>query len=182
MLTLEFAGTEVFNEETNEFLVEDPVTISLEHSLVSLSKWESEFQIPFITDDKKTEEQTIAYVRAMMLADDYPIDLTRRLTSSHIEQVSTYIENQMTATRISEMPKQSGPRSSEFITAELIYYWMVALTIPFECERWHLNKLLTLVKVTNLKNQPPKKMPRKEAMSRQAALNASRKAQLGTSG
>ena len=180
MLTITIPGAEVFDESLDEFITMPSQTLELEHSLVSLSKWESEFESPFM-GEKKTTEQTLAYIRHMTLNDVDPL-VYRQITSEHISQISAYIDRKMTATWFVEDLTPSGPRSSEQITSELIYYWMVALTIPFECQHWHINRLLTLIKVCNVKNKPAKKMPQKEAMSPQRALNEARRAKHNTSG
>lgn len=184
MLELVIPETEVFDEVRNEFYIVDKVVLHLEHSLVALSKWESEFQTAFITKEDRTVEQTYAYISHMSL--DGPIDRSTlyRLTNDHISQISEYIDRRMTATWLSENEKvrPKGPITAEVITAELIYYWMIALDIPTEFQHWHLQRLLTLIQVTNLKNQPAKKMPRKETMSRQRALNEARRAKYGSSG
>ena len=102
------------------------------------------------------------------------------ITNENINEVNRYIEAPMTATYFSD--EKNSKTSREQVTAELIYYWMIALNIPFECQKWHLNRLLTLIKVCNIKNQPPKKRSKKDIMSRNAALNAARRKQLNTKG
>lgn len=182
MLRITIPGAEHFNEETQEFLTVGDEVVELEHSLVSLSKWEEKFEIPFLGPEEKTQEQTAAYIRMMPL-DGEMSDLTySKLTQSNIKEISEYIKKKMTATTFTEHARGNGPRSSEVITAELIYYWMTALQIPFECQHWHLQKLLTLIQVCMLKNQPAKKMPRKDAMAQQRSLNAARRARTGSNG
>lgn len=182
MLTITVPEQELFDEATNEFVVVSAITLELEHSLVSLSKWESEFETPFMEDTPRTTEQTLGYIRAMTLAPDVPESTYYRLDNSHIEQISAYIDRKMTATWFTNHAPKRASGSGEKVTAELIYYWMIALDIPVAFETWHLKRLLTLIQVCNLKNQPAKKMPRKEAMTQQASLNAARKAQMGTTG
>lgn len=186
MLEITIPGKEHFDEKTNRFLTVDDVTLELEHSLVSLSKWEEMFEIPFLSDgsgkDERTPEQTFAYIKLMTLTPGVPDEVYGRLTQENVKQISEYIDRKMTATWFTERPNSRGPRSSEIITAELIYYWMTALQIPYDRETWHLKKLLTLIQVAMLKNQPAKKMNPKEAMQQQRALNAQRQAQHGTTG
>jgi hypothetical protein len=179
VLKLYILGTEFLDESNSELVTTEDVVLELEHSLVSLSKWESTWEKPFLGPDKKTIEETIGYIKAMTLTPDVPPETFLRLNNAHFEQVNKYIESKMTATWFSDKP---SPASREIVTAELIYYWMVSLNIPFECENWHLNRLFTLIKVCNQKNSPPKKMSRRELAERNRALNAQRKAQLKSKG
>jgi hypothetical protein len=175
MLEIEVALDENFDETTNQFVVGKSVKVRLEHSLVSLSKWESAWEEAFLGKQKKTTEQTVSYVE-MMLVDEIPPEIFRKLLEKHIEEIQAYVNAPMTATKL---PKPTSKASSrETITAELIYYWMATLNIPFECEHWHLTRLFTLIQVTNIKNTPPKKMT---AAERQR-LNNARRAQHNTRG
>ncbi len=179
MLTITIPEAEMFNEETNEFVKGKAITLQLEHSLVSLSKWESKWKKAFLKKDNKTIEETLDYIKCMTITQNVPDEVYNRLTSENIAAINAYIENPMTATTFNDTNSHTN---RETVTSELIYYWMIALNIPMECQRWHLNRLLTLVRVCNIKNTPPKKMSRKEIMSRNAALNAARRKQLGTTG
>ena len=179
MLTITIPATEMFNDETQEFFTLKEQTIQLEHSLVSLSKWESKWHKPFLTKDKKTLAETIDYIRCMTITQNVNPDVYTRLSNSNIAEIEKYIENPMTATTFSNLNQKA---SREIITSELIYYWMISLNIPMECQKWHLNRLLTLVRVCNVKNTPPKKMGKSDIISRNAALNAARRKQLGTKG
>lgn len=175
MLQLVIPAAEVYDEQNEEFITIDAHVLELEHSLVSLSKWESKWCKPFLTKEPKTYEETVDYIRCMTLTQNVDPLVYMFLSNEHIEQVNKYIEAPMTATTFSNQGK--GRPSNEYITNELIYYWMVALTIPFECETWHLNHLLTLVQVCNLKNQPPKKMSRKAVLNQNAMINKARRGQ-----
>lgn len=179
MLTITLPETEVFDEETQEFRTAESLTFELEHSLVSLSKWESIVQKPFLSKDEKTPEEMLEYVRCMTISPGIPREAYYRLTEDHFKAIYEHINNKMTATWFSE---DNRPATREIITAELVYYWMIELDIPFECESWHLNRLFTLIKVVNLKRQPAKKMSRREVGQRQRMLNEQRMAQLGTKG
>ena len=180
MLEITIPETEQWDELKQEFICTKEQTLQLEHSLVSLSKWESKWCKPFLSKEDKTFEETIDYIRCMTLNRHVPDEVYGCLTRSNIKQIDEYISAPMTATWFSK--DTTGRGSREQITSELIYYWMIALNIPFECQKWHLNRLLTLIRVCNLKNQPSKKMSRREIMSRNAALNAARRKQLGTNG
>lgn len=180
MLTLIIHGDEYWDEASGEFLTQGDVTVELEHSLVSLSKWESITEKPFLVEGKKTNEEIYEYIKCMCLTPGIAPDVFARLSSTNLEQVNNYIESKMTATWFFE--HSEGPKSTETVTSELIYYWLVTFNIPFEVEMWHLNRLFTLIKVCNLKNGKPRKMSRSDAARMQRELNAQRKAQLGTSG
>lgn len=180
MLQITIPAAELWDEEKQEFVYTKKQTLKLEHSLVSLSKWESKWHKPFITNQAKTIEETIDYIKCMTITQNVEPIIYKCITNANIMEVNAYIDNPMTATTFSNVNK-SGP-NREVITSELIYYWMVALNIPFECQKWHLNRLLTLIRVCDIKNQPPKKMKKGEIMSRNAALNAARKKRLNTKG
>lgn len=182
MLTIQVHHGEQFNEKTNTFEFVDAKQLEFEHSLSSISKWEADFQKPFISETAKTSEETVAYFRHMLLTPDVSDDELSLLRNDDIKKLSDYITASRTATVITERLSKKGPSSGEYITSEIIYYYMVALQIPLEAEHWHFNRLLTLIQVTNLKNQPTKKMSRGDAMSKQRAINEARKAKYGTTG
>lgn len=180
MLTLNVALQEGYDREKMEFVTLVGFDLMLEHSLVSLSKWESHFKKPFLSGKPKTDEETLWYVKAMILNEEVPAELFSRLKDHHAEAINEYIEDSMTATWFNESANRG--KSSEIITAEIIYYWMIEFRIPTEFQHWHLNRLLTLIKVCNEKNKPPKKMSPREIQQRQRELNERRRAQLGTTG
>lgn len=181
MLKLTFKPIEKYDELTNTFQYLDECVITLEHSLVSLSKWESKWHKPFLTKEEKTLEEIIDYIKCMTITKNVDEDVYSRLTNEHLQAVREYIENPMTATTFSNL--QEGRKiNREIITSEIIYYWMTVFNIPFECEKWHLNRLLTLINVCNIKNSPPKKMGRKEIYQRNKALNMARRRALNTGG
>lgn len=178
MLQITVPSIEKWDEENQEFIYTESKTLMLEHSLVSISKWESKWCKPFLATDK-TVEETIDYVKCMTTTPNIPDEIYENLTNGNIADVSSYIESPMTATTFS---KENSKPSREIITSEIIYYWMISLNIPFECQYWHLNRLITLIRVCNIKNAPPKKMGKSELLRRNAELNAARKKRLNTKG
>lgn len=180
MLRITIPAVEQWDEVKQEFVQTKEQTLQLEHSLVSLSKWESKWNKPFLSKEVKTNEETLDYIKCMTISQNVDPNVYNCLTSEHIAQINKYIEAPMTATTFTE--DKNGKRNREVITAELIYYWMIALTIPFECQKWHLNRLLTLIRVCNIKNAPPKKMGKKATASHYAQLNAARRQQMNTRG
>lgn len=179
MLKITIPGREMFNEKTQEFFTTKSYTIQLEHSLVSLSKWESKWNKPFLDKKPKSFEETLDYIQCMTITQNIDPVVYNGLTAENIQTINNYIDAPMTATTFGQ---KDTKKNSEIVTSELIYYWMIALNIPMECQRWHLNRLLTLIRVCNIKNTPPKKMSRKEINSRNAALNAARRQKLHTTG
>lgn len=179
MLIIEIPDQEFFNEETQEFFTMKGQTLQLEHSLVSLSKWESKWNKPFLSKEDKTVEETMDYIKCMTITQNPKPHIYNLLTDKNILEIKNYIDAPMTATTFSNV---NQGHSREIVTSELIYYWMISLNIPMKCEKWHLNRLLTLIRVCNIKNGPAKKMSKKEIMSRNAALNAARRKKLNTKG
>lgn len=183
MLKLLIDAQEVFDEATEEFAFLGGFEIELEHSLISMSKWESRHQKPFLSKESKTREETLSYVRDMIITPTFPEDITDRLSPLEIDKVSAYIESSQSATTFGEMPKAHG--KTETITTELIYFWMVTFQIPFEpTQTWHINRLFSLIRICNIKNQKPKTKHanRAELAAQRHKLNQQRRAQLGTSG
>lgn len=180
MLTIFVPGVETFKEETQKFSYTESTTLELEHSLVSLSKWESKWNIPFLGRDPKTNEQIIDYIR-MMAINEVPDDVFLRLSESNYNDINEYINSKQTATWFREDPNR--PVNREIITSEIIHHWMISLQIPYEYQFWHLNKLFTLVRVINQKNQPKKKQGMTQsAAAQRRALNEARQRQYNTSG
>lgn len=180
MLQITIPAREMWDEQNNEFVYTNEQTLQLEHSLISLSKWESKWNKPFLSKESKTYEEILDYVKCMTLTQKVSPEIYANLTDENMRDIQRYIEAPMTATTFSEEKNTKGNR--EIVTSELIYYWMIALGIPMECEKWHLNRLLILVRVCNIKNSPPKKMGKNAIMSRNASLNAARRKRLNSKG
>lgn len=179
MLRLVITIEEGYDETSEQFVAAETKVVELEHSLLSLSKWESEWEVPFLSTTDKTQEQTLSYVKAMSPREEVTDELLAHFSSADFDRINTYINKKMSATTIND---SNAKKSREIVTNELIYHWMIALGIPKECEEWHLNRLLTLVKVCNIKNTPQKKMTSAQAGQQARELNAQRRAQLGTRG
>ena len=169
----------MWDEVKEEITYLPKITLVLEHSLLSISKWESKWKTPFLSKEKKTNEMWLDYIKMMTINKNVDDLYFSRLTMKDIKKVYDYIEDSMTATWFNEQNLPRGRGSGEVVTSELIYYWLVALEIPFEVEKWHLNRLLTLVQICNIKQQKPKKMSKKDINAQNAALNRARRAKAG---
>ena len=176
MLEIDVALGESYDETTKSFVSSNSYKVRLEHSLVSLSKWESVWEEPFLGKKEKTSEQTLSYIEMMILNEDLPPGVFRKLIENHSAEIQEYIAADHSATKLPNDP--NSPQSREITTSELIYYWMISMNIPVEFEHWHLNRLITLVRVINLKNTPKKKMSASERRN----LNRARLVKHGTRG
>lgn len=180
MLRIIIEGDETYNEEENLFETFNDVVLDLEHSLLSVSKWESIYKRPFLSSGEKTPEEIFGYLRAMVITPDVDFDVLYRCSQATIDKIQEYIDSSESATTFGTMPERRSP--GEVITSELIYYWMVTYNIPFECQTWHLNRLFSLIRICNIKNSKPRRMSRHEIAQRNRELNAKRRAELGTTG
>lgn len=183
MLEIDVASGEAWNSEKEEFIKIPGGHLTLEHSLISLSKWESIYEKPFLVDTPaKTPEELLTYVKCMTVNKNVKPDTYLGLTQSDYDKINKYVSASMSATTFSDTRKQPngkttyGRHRKQIITSEVIYYDMIAYGIPFECEKWHINRLLTLIKICNIKNQPDKKMKGKELARNNRSLNAARRA------
>ena len=181
MLQITVPGAELFDEETETFIQTKDTQLKLEHSLLSISKWESRWCKPFLLSDKSqrhTPAEMLDYIKCMTLNTNVPKEVYTALTAENMKTITNYINHPMTATTITDLSKNG---KKDIITSEIIYYWMVSYQIPFECEKWHINRLITLIKVCNAKNNP-KKMSRGDLLSQNRALNKARRKALHTKG
>lgn len=180
MLKITIKGKELFDERTNEFISTNDTVLQLEHSLISLSKWESKWHKPFLNNNDKTEEEMIDYIRCMTITQNVDPSVYYGLSQKNILEIKNYMDDPMTATWFSD---KSNPKSKQkAVTAELIYYWMITLGVPISLEKWHLNRLLTLIRVCNIENSPKKKMKRNDVLRQNSSLNQIRRQMMNSSG
>ena len=180
MLQVEVPAVEFYDEAREEFVSSDAVVLRLEHSLVSVSKWESKWKKPFLVKDPKTDEEARDYVRCMTLNQHVDPNVYYALDAKQMQEINDYINAELTATWFSDA--NSKPPSREVVTSELLYYYMVGYQIPWEAQKWHLSRLLVLIRIATIKNQPEKKMSKNAVMSRNRALNAARRKKHHTKG
>lgn len=175
---------EFFNSETNEFLVYKGATFKIEHSLVAIAKWESKWHVPFLDENtEKTPEMVLDYIKCMTISQNIDPEVYNNIPANIITEINEYISDPMTATTFRDMGKKGN--RGEFVTNEIIYYWMIAQNIPLECEKWHLNRLMTLIRVCSEKNQQQSgnnKMKRRDVINQNRALNAARRKASGSRG
>lgn len=183
MLQFKVVIEEGFDDDTQRFVDAKSVTLELEHSLLSLSKWESKHEISFLGGKKMTDEQVMDYVHMMNSSGEIPPEVFSHMNAGHFEKINEYINAKMSATTFRETGQQGN---NEIVTAELIYYWMIALEIPFECERWHLNRLTALIKICNIKNTPKDKQQAasltRDIIADRRSINEQRRREMGSSG
>lgn len=180
MLKIEIPEREYYDERIERFGRIKATTLYLEHSLISISKWEAKWHIPFF-ESEKTPEQTMDYIRCMILNReiDEKADVLNFLTQQDVEKINTYINDPMSATTIKDTGGRVNPQK---VTSELVYYWMIQYNIPSDFEKWHINRLIMLIRVCSEESKPKKKMSRAEIMAQNRARNAARKARLNTKG
>lgn len=182
MLKITVPANEVFDEISQCFITVTETELHLEHSLLSISKWESKWHRPFISsdsNDKKNNEEQLDYIRCMTINKNIDDNIYFCLSPDNITAINEYINDSMTATTVKDIP--GSPLRREIITSELIYFWMINYGIPFDCEKWHINRLIMLIKVCAAKTNPKKMAPR-DIMAQNRRLNEARKKALGTKG
>lgn len=182
MLMITVTIPESFNEKTNEFLDAKQYTLKLEHSLLSVSKWESKWKKAYLTNEQKTPEEMLDYIKFMII-NKVPEYVVNYISENDIRSIYEYINSEQTATVIKDYSPQQNKKNKEVITSELIYFWMSSYRIPFEeCQKWHLSRLFALLEIASIKNAPPKKMSKREIMANNAKLNAERRKALHSKG
>ena len=182
MKTIIIPASECYDEETERFITVKEQKIVIEHSLVSISKWESKWKKPFISTSEKTMEELQDYVRCMTLTQNVNDDVYKAIPVNIMNEIIEYMNDPMSATWFNDIDKKHNGRNGEVITSELIYYWMTAANIPMECQKWHLNRLMTLIRIAGEKNQPPKKMSKNDILKQNKSLNAMRRARAKSRG
>lgn len=182
MFQVEIPKQEYFDEINSRFVSFEATSFQIEHSLISLSKWESKWNKPFLDNKAKTSEELIDYIRCMTLTKDVDPLIYLNIPDDILKAINNYIESPMTATWFNDNKVKNRKRTREVITAEIIYYWMITLNIPFECQKWHLNRLLTLIRVCSIKNAPAKKMRNRDILRNNAKLNAARRHSMNSKG
>lgn len=181
MLHITIPAREYYDEDANEFIQVKEQTLTMEHSLISVSKWEAKWKKPFLSKNRKTEEEVLDYLRCMTIGKAPDPIVYRSISKENVDEITAYIDDPMTATTINNLSPKSGRQ--RVVTSELIYYWMIAQNIPPEYEKWHLNRLMTLIRICSIENNPnKKKMSRAEIARQNKALNAARRAKYGTKG
>ena len=172
-------GDEKWDDEKEEFVKAETCVLQLEHSLISLSKWESKWCKPYLSSEK-TDEEILDYIKCMTITQNVGQDVYNHLTNANIMDIKNYIDAPMTAMKF---PKNRASKlSREIITSDIIYYWMITLQIPSEFQEWHLNRLIALIRVCDIKNSPPKKKSQREIMEEYSRINAERRKQMNTKG
>lgn len=174
MLELKVKGIDLYDEKTGEFHTTKDTVLQLEHSLIALSKWESKWHKPFLANEARTNEELMDYIRCMTISRNVDPAVYYSLTYENMKEIEAYMTDEMTATTFNDKGRKGRGRG-QVITSELIYSWMVSLQIPFECEKWHINRLLTLIRVCNIENSPKKKMKGKDILKQNAQLNEARR-------
>ena len=180
MLEITVPPIELYDESKDEFIELEEQTLKLEHSLVALSTWESKWHKPFLHTKNKTQEETIDYIRCMTLNENVNPLTYNYLSRSNIDEINKYTDNPMTATTFRDDKKRKSSR--EIVTAEIIYHWMISFNIPVEFQHWHINRLITLVRVREIKSNPPKKRSMRDSMSQNTARNAANRKRFGSKG
>lgn len=180
--TITIPEQEYYDPDKNEFYTIKGAAFKIEHSLIAIAKWESKWHVAFLDEKvEKTNEMMIDYIRCMTITQNVDPMVYNFIPAETIQEINDYIKDPMTATTFNDLNQRHGG-TGEFVTNELVYYWMIAQNIPLECEKWHFNRLMTLIRVCSEKNAPQKKMSKRDILNRNKALNAARRAKSGSKG
>lgn len=189
MLNIDIPKGKEWDDDLQKFVSHDELHLSLEHSLISISRWESKWHKPFLDDKEKTEEELFDYIRCMCVTQNVTIDKIKELPKEAVAQINQYINDEYTGTHFTDYRKNQKNRNSrnEIMSSERIYYSMIAYNIPFSCEKWHLSRLMTLIRVCQFEaeRQDPKsknKMSLNDIYARNRALNEQRRKAWHTKG
>lgn len=186
MLEITIPGTEMWDEKKQEFVYTTETTLTLEHSLISISKWEAIWKRCFLKKGPQTYEENLSYIECMSIGKIKDPNVLRGITEKDYNRILDYIQDPMTASYIhtfgSEQKNKRGSSTGDDMTSEMIYFYMCNFNIPFECEKWHLNRLLKLIEISNMKNNPGKKVNPRDLTKSYAKLNAERRAKYHTKG
>lgn len=182
MLTVHIPDVELFNNATGEFSYAKGGTLTLEHSLVAVHEWESKWKKPYLSQKKKTREESVDYIRCMIVEGHVDDEALRAIPNDVMTTVDNYIHDPMTATIIHSEGQSSNSSNGTFTTAEIIYWQMTVLNIPIVFETRHLNKLLTLIKICSIKNGKPKMLSKQERYERNRKINEQNKKRYNTKG
>lgn len=184
-------ATEIWDPAREEFIYTEEIPetkLTLEHSLVAISKWESKWKKAFLKENvRKTPEEILDYIRCMTIEENIPENVYEYIPADEVDRIMKYVEDTMTATYINRKPAKETPGKKDVVTSELIYYWMIANQIPFECENWHLNRLMALIQICSVKNAAmyggkKNRADKNSLLKNNAAMNAARRAKLGSKG
>lgn len=181
MLTITIPSAEFWDEKSEQFIYTKAQTLKLEHSLVSISKWESRWHKPFLSKETKTYEETIDYIKCMTLTQNVSPDVYQYITNANIDAVNQYIAASLTASTVRE-EKGGSTNIRKNITSELIYYWMVCYNIPLECQKWHLSRLFMLIRICEAENKPHKKRSKRDLYRYHNEVNAANRKRFNSKG
>lgn len=177
MLELHISETELWDPVSEKFLLVKEQSLPLEHSLLSISKWEEKWHkpMPLINNERLSGDEFLDYVRCMTISRNPDPLVYRCITAREVEAIMAYINDPHTATWFGN--EKSGGNDKRPLTTELIYHLMFAFGVSKECEKWHLNRLMTQLRVEYEESKPSKKKTPAEIAERHRMLNAKRRAE-----
>lgn len=176
MITVTIQERELFDERTNSFISIPRTELKLEHSLISLSRWESKWKKPFLGNEERTKQETLDYIACMSIDKNVDTNIIECLDVDSYKKILDYISDPCTATKVYDRRPNKPGRKQETMTSEVIYYYMIYYGIPFSCEKWHLNRLLMLIRVCSVKGGTTQQsMDMNSIFAQNRALNAARR-------